>query len=369
MQAAINPPPQVSPSDSGSEDSDTDQNHLDHEHSINPVQQPTPGTSGQGLEERIDRLIKDRLEQMMADTQPNKRKRPSTDQLDQGAPSNKSNKQSASPTGLSAVVPVVPDFNDDSASEFPSSDPEPAVRQVFGLLVGENVSLKLRNDIIADKYIEFYDLLPEATTEDQTLVFKKSDDNSVRLVKESKHKFISLDQWNMAFASYMAVYHTKASTHKLCSNLLLEMLTYQRDINTLAKQQLPWFRYDIQFRKDRSVNPSRFSFSDLRHDLIASLKTFSVNRSPFRQGQGQTRFDQRTSSFNNRNSYQGTSNTNQGTSTAKGNTTNQGYKVPPGHCFAFHSKNNLCRTPGGQCRFKHTCPKCTQRHPVFQCKN
>ena len=214
-------------------------------------------------------------------------------------------------------------------SEMDSVVPPPAVRQSFGLLVGEHVSKTLRQKIVTDKYVDMHDLLPENTKAEQHLVLTSSlSGDNLKLLKDSKDVKITLDQWNEAFAHYMAIYHTTVALN-LQSNLFLEMLTYRRDINTLAEQGLPWWRYDSQFRRDRSVNPSKFTFATLRHDLIASLNAFPLNRQP------------------------------------SGSQTDQRRDIPKGYCFRYHTIHAKCENR--QCMFKHECYQCNARHPIFLC--
>ena len=110
-------------------------------------------------------------------------------------------------------------------SEMDSVVPPPVVRHSFGLLVGEHVSKTLRQKIITDKYVDMHDLLPENTKAEQHLVLTSSlSGDNLKLLKDSKDVKITLDQWNEAFANYMAIYITTVAPN-LVSNLVLEMLT------------------------------------------------------------------------------------------------------------------------------------------------
>jgi hypothetical protein len=252
-------------------------------------------------------------------------------------------------------------LSSDDDSDLDTINPTPVVRQVFGLLVGKHVQLKLREKILADSYIDMYDLLPEAATMDKSLILKAAKKgDGLNLLRESKTKYITLDQWNQAFASYMAVYVSKAKTHIESYNLMLEMLTYQRDVNSLARQELSWWKYDIQFRMDRSVDPDSFTFATLRHDIIANIKFTPRTKQPFRQvgaGQSPFRSNQQTTT-QNQSGYQ--------PNTQRQNGAKQ--RVPQGFCFRFHQRSQTC--PNRQnCKFNHTCPCCSSRHPLYQCTN
>jgi hypothetical protein len=232
------------------------------------------------------------------------------------------------------------------------------MRQSFGLLVGDHVQLSLRQKIIADKYIDFYELLPESVTSEKHLVLTttKTGDN-IKFMKESRIKYITLPQWNEAFSSYMSIYHSKASTVVESHNLLKEMLSYQRDINSLARQDLPWWKYDVQFRRDRSVDPSRYTFAHLRHDLIANLRYIPRTKQPFRtNNRADDRYHQGTQA------YQGTQNNY----SAQRNTQNV-QRTPPGFCYMYHSRFGKCKSPPGTCKFKHTCPNCHAKHELHLC--
>ena len=39
--------------------------------------------------------------------------------------------------------------------------------------------------------------------------------------------------------------------------------------------------------------------------------------------------------------------------------------VPYGYCIPYHRPSEFCRT--NKCKYKHTCPICKQRHPLFRC--
>ena len=237
-------------------------------------------------------------------------------------------------------------------SDMESIVPVPAVRQSFGLLVGEHISQTLRQKIVTDKYVDMHDLLPENTKAEQHLVLTSSlSGDNLRLLKDTKDVKISLDQWNQAFVHYMAIYSTTVAPN-LQRNLFLEMLTYQRDVNTLARQDLPWWRYDSQFRRDRSVDPLRFSFATLRHDLIASLTVSRRNNQPFRDSFRQNKFSSNDRRFNHR--------------TRPASKTDGRSPCPTGFCFKYHATNEKCQTQN--CKFKHECFKCNQKHPIFMCK-
>ncbi len=337
----------------------SDQDHSDQEsvmhHDVQPGTSsggaanmpPNVHFTGQDLDAHINRLITQALANNASSQSPNQASSAAL------SPTSQSD-HLLQPPSKRARGPSLLNRTSDSGhsddSDMESADPVPAVRQSFGLLVGQNVSQSLRQKIIADKYVDMYELLPEFTKSEQHLVLTTSKNGEhLKLLKESKDVRITLDQWNQAFAHYMAIYQSTTSTYDDLNALILGMLTYQRDVNSLARKDLPWWRYDSQFRRDKSVNPSRFSFGDLRHDLIENIRYTPRTKQPFRPVQN--RFTgYKNQSFRNTSLIQ----------------TESAQRIPQGFCFKFHSKNNRC-TSKGQCRFTHACPNCGAKHALHLC--
>ena len=215
-----------------------------------------------------------------------------------------------------------------------------------------------------------YDLLEDSITKEKPMyMVQQQSGRKPKWVADSSPKFITLDQWNEAFASFMAIYHTTAKTLQESHNLVLSMLTYQRQINSLASINKPWWKYDIQFRRQMNANPGRFTFADLRHDLLLNLemrqRSTSSNRQ-FQQIQRQSQQPFRTSSNRGSHSqasfaksYQPTSSTTAPNAGAGG--------VPKGYCFKFHTPGYRCPDVS-KCTYKHECPKCATPHSLQTCK-
>ena len=307
---------------------------------------------------RVDARF-DRLEALIANALSSPQPRvPSQPSLAQPQHTHASTSQAMAPPNKNPGTQSLSAHSSDSThtnavdSDMDSVVPVPAVRHSFGLLVGEHISQTLRQKIVTDKYVDMHDLLPENTKAEQHLVLTSSlAGDNLKLLKDSKDVKISILQWNQAFVHYMAIYYTTVAPN-LQGNLFLEMLTYQRDINTLATQDLPWWRYDSQFRRDRSVNPSRFSFATLRHDLIASLTVSRRNNQPFRDSFRQNKFSSNDRRFNRR--------------TRPASQTDGRQACPTGFCFKYHATNEKCQTQN--CKYKHECFKCNHKHPIFMCK-
>ena len=148
------------------------------------------------------------------------------------------------------MVTFPPLANDaESGSDIEDVPFQPTVRQSFGLMAGEHVPLALKQKIISGKDIDMYDLLEESVTKERALyMVQPKSGGKPKWVRDSTPSFITIEQWNEAFASFMAIYHTTAKNMQESHNLILSMLTYQLQINSMAKVGKPWWKYDVQFR-------------------------------------------------------------------------------------------------------------------------
>ena len=235
-----------------------------------------------------------------------------------------------------------------SSDEGESEVEDQPSRQSFGLLVGETIPLKLKTKIKLSKFVEMADLLPQNYSKGENLVLKATEKRGVQFVKQSGPRFVSIEQWNQAFVVYMSVYMETAKSAQEAIALSKQMLTYYRDINTLAKQNLQWYSYDRQFRLDRSVQQRPTLFSTIRHDLMLDAAVVRKSRpvvSNFRNG-----------SFRSQTKY----------SDYGRNKPGSRYQSQQGMCFAFNAKERHCPR-GDACRFKHECSWCSGPHPSYRC--
>ena len=224
-----------------------------------------------------------------------------------------------------------------------STDEEEAPsRQNFGLLVGETVPSKVRSKILADKFIELADLLPQNYKNNQ-VVLTATSDHQVKFLKPNGPKYITLDQWNSAFLIYMSIYADKATTLSQSKLINRQLLTYYRDVNTMAKENYQWRTYDRQYRKDRAAQPKPMPYSTIRHDLMLDAMS-TRNKDWARPG----------------SSSQG--------SFRRQFTTSANTRTPLGYCLDFHNPTRFCNRPL-DCKYKHVCPKCGGRHPTFKCNS
>jgi hypothetical protein len=84
----------------------------------------------------------------------------------------------------------------------------------------------------------------------------------------SKNKFISINTWNEALQVYLSVYINRAQSLRQAKQVIKDNLTYANHINMMAKQKLPWYNYDRQFRFDRIIQPytrSQYKINPRKH--------------------------------------------------------------------------------------------------------
>ena len=358
----------ISPSDHSSSDSESeiepDTQTTQLQTAAEQVLQPhaSAHTSGQvqeDLDARISRLIQEGIAKAISDHMP--AKRPMTSEEVTQLPATKRQRT----TGNHTTSPLL--TLSDEGSDVEDAAPDLVVRQSFGLMAGEHVSQTLRLKILTGKDIDMYDLLEDSVTKEKPMyMVQQQSGKKPKWVADSSPKYITLDQWNEAFASFIAIYQTTAKTLQENQNLVLAMLTYQRQINSLASVNRPWWKYDIQFRKQMNANPGRFTFADLRHDLLLNLemrqRSTSYNKQPH-QTQHQSQQPFRTSSHRTNNSFRRNYQPNLPAIAANPGTGG----VPKGYCFKYHTAGHRCPDVS-RCTFKHECPKCAATHSLQFCK-
>jgi len=235
------------------------------------------------------------------------------------------------------------DSENDDDDGLPSEEEGTQSRPSFGYKIGETVSKKLRKKILSHQFVELIELLPQAESS-KSLVLTTTNSNSVKLARKTTTKHITLEQWNEAFLIYMATYVDSAKTAKEKGALIKDMLTYYRDINTMAKKHYMWRDYDRTFRKDRAAHRHPATFDTIRHDLMLDART--------------TRNDSSANQSQNRPFRQ------KGTGNRPAAATSH---IPTGYCINFHLPDRRChRQP---CKFKHNCPNCNNFHPSFLCNS
>ena len=340
-QPRANTPP---PSDHSSSDSESeieaDPQTTQHQTSAEQVQpQASSHTFGQvqeDLDARISCWIQEGIAKAISDQILAKRSRTSEEVTQLPATKRQNRTVNHTPSPLLTLS--------DEGSDVEDAVPQQVVCQSFGLMAGEHVSQALRQKILTGKDIDMYDLLEDSITKEKPMyMVQQQSGRKPKWVADSSPKIITLDQWNEAFASFIAIYQTTAKTLQEGQSLVLAMLTYQRQINSLASINRPWWKYDIQFRRQMNANPGRFTFAD---DLLLNLE-----------------MRQRSTSYSH---SQASSIESYQSNSQASSTTNVAKHIPIGYCFDFNTAGVRCNNP--KCNFKHECPKCGFRHPLHFCR-
>jgi hypothetical protein len=203
-----------------------------------------------------------------------------------------------------------------------------------GVPIGTNIKDLVKAKIWELKYLELRDLLYPNQTPSYLLQLADNDSNSPQLnLSPRKRKSLSETEWGAAMDIFVSIYVQKYPAQ------LNDILSYCQHVKDLMRNAANWRQYDYQYRLDREF--SHCSWLLVRQDL--ELRAF---RSP-------TPTQTNTSKNNNFSSSR------QGFSP----TSSSSNKPPSGYCFAYHQKGARCETDN--CPYKHTCPKCQQKHPMF----
>ena len=204
--------------------------------------------------------------------------------------------------------------------------PRPVI--TAGVNITATVPQQLKEKIWRDEYIQLSQLLPQQSTrftEAFTLALCPETNNQLgfRLAKP-KPKTLTLQQWEDCFLTYMAVY---ADRHK---DVTSDMCTYMRDVKEIGRRNGNFLYYDEQFRQERAT--THCSWAAVHNGLHFQATTpFPAPQKP--------------------------------TSQYRHNTT----KIPTGFCNNYHTRGVVCQTQ--RCRYKHVCPNCDERHPVYRCQS
>ena len=220
--------------------------------------------------------------------------------------------------------------------------------QHYGSLVGQDIKKKLVADIRADKFVEFWELLPNANRHRKTqFCLEATSSSDLTIVQKRQRRFISFQDWLKAYDAYMAVYIDTAPSREALLMLTKDMLTYRKDVTGMYDAAGDWFSFDEHFRMDREVNPCRFS--TVRHDLIRQYE--NKTSQPFRD-------DAKRPVGGLRKQYR------------QPGAQRSASKIPLGFCRNYHRQETRCEER--PCKFKHTCPNCrvgNDKHPLYLCKS
>lgn len=210
--------------------------------------------------------------------------------------------------------------------------PSPSNQVQFssGLPAGENLSDSLKTKIWNNQFVDFYDLLYPESEHNYSLSVNDAGASPTLSFVPRKKRTLTEREWCRAFDDYLATY---TRTYPGC---LLDLITYGKFVKDLMSRNQNWDFYDRSFRRDREH--SLCKWTTIRIDL------------------------QIAASYNHDNSvesrYRGSA------SNAKNGDFDT---IPFGYCFQFHKKGRHCTQR--QCNWKHACPKCQARHPMYLCND
>ena len=183
------------------------------------------------------------------------------------------------------------------------------------------VSSKTREKIWSNQFVEFSTLLP-SYKEDHTFQFKDKD-GSLCLTATKPSKYLSLNDWITAFATFSAVYTQKWPEQSPA------LLKYMEIVRNIASRGGDFRRYDETFRRIRERN--QIAWDSLHTELYLMVMPTSSH----------SRNMQLSSHSRNTQSF---------------------CRTPNGYCIKFH-KGQHC--PG--CKYKHTCYSCGGGHQISNC--
>jgi len=181
--------------------------------------------------------------------------------------------------------------------------------------IGLEVSQKIKEMIWTHKYVDFSSLIAPDVENEYALSFN-STSNQAQLKRTPKPKRpLNKLEWVSAFDIFLAVYIDKYPTQ------VADLLTYGQHIKEMMRRNEDWYAYDIKFRKGRES--MKYSWSSLRVDLMLGARGTTDSTRTFREER----------------------------------------RIPRGFCFKFHTRKQMCHNPA--CRYKHTCPRCSNIHPLY----
>ena len=190
--------------------------------------------------------------------------------------------------------------------------------------VGSTISDKLKAKIWEVKYVDIYDLLKPEFSSSLTLAVQSIGDTPQLKFIRGKRKPLSDTDWNTAWDEYLSVYVQK---HR---DLLPHLLTHARVVRNLITNKFDFYLYDSNFRMAREH--TKCSWATLRVDL--QMLASQIRRPTDLSISGKAR-----------------------------------PTIPVGFCYAFHSHGQYCSDQNGSCKYKHDCPKCHLKHPIYSCKS
>ena len=145
-------------------------------------------------------------------------------------------------------------------------------------------------------------------------------------VLPSKKKYLTENQWTVAFTEYMAVYLDEFPT------ATQDLFSYFHMIQSKMGDGEDWRTYDYAFRKSRDTHKFRWSEILPKQRLKAGMKPVHSSFNAQKQQQHQLKRPFR----------------DQG-----GRGSLRSPTIQTGYCFAFHGRYSRCNER--TCQYKHTC--------------
>lgn len=205
------------------------------------------------------------------------------------------------------------------------------------LPLGYHVKDSIRNEIFSGRYIDLATLIPNFGLEDESVLFESAV-TTLKMTAKGKHKqILGIIQWCNAFDIFTAIYIEKFPS------TISGLLKYGYNIRNLSQRH--GFSvaklYDESFRKAKlrfNLNWSVIN-DELWREALAS-KTGIANNTPVQSKQNKQPF-------------------------LKGSQPSPN-KYPNGFCWVF-CKSGKCPDENN-CKHKHQCVKCGQKHATDTCK-
>ncbi|XP_050390000.1 uncharacterized protein LOC126808959 isoform X2 [Patella vulgata] len=199
--------------------------------------------------------------------------------------------------------------------------------QGTGMSVSRHLSDKLRQDIWADRFVDFALLLPGPVQTQFALNISEFNEEPVLKISSApKSKVLSFDQWQKAFAVFMDVMILK-NPHMASS-----LLVYSSLISELAQTYggKSFNYYDTNFRMLRQSSPYPW---DIMHADFWLKATTLFSASVLRPVSSQASYNQ-----------------------------GSGGRGPS--CWGYNRMSGCKRQ---RCEFSHVCSRCGYKHPAFRC--
>ncbi|XP_069195435.1 nucleolar protein dao-5-like [Procambarus clarkii] len=197
-------------------------------------------------------------------------------------------------------------------------------------LLGVHVPQALREKVWANKYVDLGQLLAYERESGSFESHSATPPDAKQPGK--KQPPLTPDQWAHGLDIYATIYFEK---HPAEAQALFTYARYVKTMKTTLKGD--WMWYDQAFRWDRER--SGCSWLDYRLDLeFRSVQRIAqAAAQPVRQEAGRP--------------------------AALSLSSARAAGLPPGYCFAYHSRGPGCTFTS--CSFKHYCPRCRRRHPAY----